>query len=174
MTILNGGFSRLDNLPPGMVFVTRDGVLAVKSHYRQSPDSQWQCILLETGEYAHFDDGNDEEVLAITLSNPLDTKPGVVIGPPPDQDANAFALLWLLNKLDVNLWAGNDGSISWKWPADLQRAAPIIAILRLLHSCKPSMLSLLRHQGRHEVSPDLLHEIEGVLEKADDGGEGTF
>jgi hypothetical protein len=50
----------LDALRPGALFVTRDGIYAVKSEYRYSgaPGSQWQCILLASGEYAHFPEGN--------------------------------------------------------------------------------------------------------------------
>lgn len=47
---------KLNNLRSGAVFETKIGVMAVKSEYKygNSPDSQWQCILLESGEYAHF------------------------------------------------------------------------------------------------------------------------
>jgi hypothetical protein len=51
---------RLKELRPGAVFVTRDGTYAVKSQYCYDnvPGSQCLCVLLETGEYAHFPDGN--------------------------------------------------------------------------------------------------------------------
>lgn len=166
-------YARLDDLPPGMVFITRDGVMAVKSEYKygNEPDSQWQCILLESGEYAHFHDGNDEQVKALSVRMPPRPVSGMIITAPQDHDAHAVALLWLLNKLEVQLWTGNDGSISWKWPADVERAAPIPAILRLLKSCQKSLVSLLRSQGHHEISPDFRAEIEQVLEKVDEDGD---
>lgn len=59
----------LDELPKGSLFVTRDVALAVKSeyHYGNQPNSQWQCVLLESGEYAHFPHGNREEVRKIDV-----------------------------------------------------------------------------------------------------------
>lgn len=50
----------LDALPPGALFVTDDGTMAVKSEYKyyNTPDGQWLCVLLATGEYAHFEHGN--------------------------------------------------------------------------------------------------------------------
>lgn len=51
----------LRDLRPGAVFVTREGTYAVKSEYRYSsePLAQCECILLASGEYAHFRDGNE-------------------------------------------------------------------------------------------------------------------
>ncbi len=50
----------LKDLRPGAVFVTRNGTYAVKSeyYYDNGPQSQYQCVLLASGEYAHFPDGN--------------------------------------------------------------------------------------------------------------------
>lgn len=48
----------LEDLRPGAIFVTREGVYAVKSEYCYGNASQYLCILLESGEYAHFPDGN--------------------------------------------------------------------------------------------------------------------
>lgn len=50
---------RLENLPPGSLFVTKNGIKAVKSEYHYSNAGQCKCILLASGEYAHFADGND-------------------------------------------------------------------------------------------------------------------
>jgi hypothetical protein len=49
----------LDDLPEGTVFFVGD-VGAVKSEYKygNEPDSQWQCVLLASGEYAHFSEKN--------------------------------------------------------------------------------------------------------------------
>lgn len=63
----------LKTLREGALFETKDGILAVKSEYVYSnqPDSQCQCILLASGEYAHFDKGNRElvrEIIAKTVS----------------------------------------------------------------------------------------------------------
>ena len=47
---------RLGTLRPGAIFKTKAGFLAVKSeyHYSNNPDAQCLCILLESGEFAHF------------------------------------------------------------------------------------------------------------------------
>ena len=62
-------YTRLRNLREGAVFETKSGIKAVKSEYVYSnhPDSQCQCILLASGEYAHFDKGNDEWVRELAL-----------------------------------------------------------------------------------------------------------
>lgn len=50
----------LEDLPAGSLFETQDGIKAVKSEYRYSnSNAQPQCILLESGEYAHFEHGAD-------------------------------------------------------------------------------------------------------------------
>lgn len=64
------GWVRLWDLPPGFVFVTQEGVLAVKSEYAygNGDNSQCKCILLGSGEYAHFANGNDTLVRAIEVT----------------------------------------------------------------------------------------------------------
>lgn len=58
----------LDELRKGAIFMDQDGVRAVKSEYRySSSDSQWLCILLSSGEYAHFTDGNKTLVREIVI-----------------------------------------------------------------------------------------------------------
>lgn len=54
------GWVTLDELQPGAIFATLKGIYAVKSeyHYGNEPGSQWQCILLESGEFAHFPEKN--------------------------------------------------------------------------------------------------------------------
>lgn len=47
----------LFELRPGAIFVTRDGVRAVKTQYHY-PNGQCECVLLKSGEYAHFEQGN--------------------------------------------------------------------------------------------------------------------
>jgi hypothetical protein len=45
----------LSEIPDGSIFETRDGIRAVKSEYRYSNEyPAIQCILLASGEYAHF------------------------------------------------------------------------------------------------------------------------
>lgn len=61
-------WQRLRDLPPGFVFVTQDGVLAVKSEYRHN--DQCQCILLGSGEYAYFQQGDNIMVSAIEVMIP--------------------------------------------------------------------------------------------------------
>ena len=63
MAMLNGkgnNWVTLDDLRTGAIFVTKKGTYAAKSEYRYSndPGSQWQCILLASGEFAHFPEKN--------------------------------------------------------------------------------------------------------------------
>jgi len=59
----------LYELRPGAIFVTEDGVYAVKSEYRyNNTNPQFQCILLESGEYAHFPAGNKTLVEEVELT----------------------------------------------------------------------------------------------------------
>jgi len=53
----------LDNLRPGAVFETKDGVVAVKTEYHTFVrGTQCDCYLLENGETAHFHDKDNELV----------------------------------------------------------------------------------------------------------------
>ena len=62
--------ARLGNLRNGALFRTPDGVLAVKSEYRYSDgvDTQSLCVLLESGEYAHFPKKDMELVYELKLT----------------------------------------------------------------------------------------------------------
>lgn len=61
-------WTTLGELRPGAVFETRKGTKAVKSEYRYSNENlQFECILLESGEYAHFPEKNDTEVRQIIV-----------------------------------------------------------------------------------------------------------
>ena len=58
--IERGAWVRLEDLPNGAIFETRDGIKAVKSEYRY-PRGAPECALLASGEYAHFTgEGADE------------------------------------------------------------------------------------------------------------------
>jgi hypothetical protein len=57
---------RLKDLRPGALFTTRSGAMAVKSEYTYE-NGQCQCILLESGEYAHFPEGNMTPVREVEL-----------------------------------------------------------------------------------------------------------
>lgn len=59
-----GDETTIEALRPGAVFATGSGTYAVKSEYKYSneTDAQYQCILLESGEYAHFKQGNATRV----------------------------------------------------------------------------------------------------------------
>lgn len=62
------GFVRLENLRNGAIFVTKDGIRAVKSEYRYSNENpECECVLLASGEYAHFPSGNNEWVQEIVI-----------------------------------------------------------------------------------------------------------
>jgi hypothetical protein len=56
----------LASLPPGTIFITKEGVRAVKSEYHLT-SGQCECILLDSGEYAHFPNKNGELVSPLTL-----------------------------------------------------------------------------------------------------------
>jgi hypothetical protein len=56
---------QLGNVPNGSLITVRDQasgelIVAMKSEYRYSnePDAQCMCVLLGSGEYAHFEKGN--------------------------------------------------------------------------------------------------------------------
>lgn len=51
------GWIPLSDLPNGAVFETKDGVRAVKSEYCYDNDGAIECVLLASGEYAHFAQG---------------------------------------------------------------------------------------------------------------------
>lgn len=53
----NTGEVTISDLRPGALFVTRNGVYAVKTEYLY-PDGQCECVLMESGEYAHFSQGD--------------------------------------------------------------------------------------------------------------------
>lgn len=67
----------LRDLRPGAVFVVLEsGTMAVKSEYHypapsgSSQETQCECILLESGEYAHFPKGNDTLVKEVAIPSP--------------------------------------------------------------------------------------------------------
>lgn len=63
-----GPWTTLGELREGAVFETRNGVRAVKSEYRYGNDNpDCKCILLESGEYAHFPGRNAEPVREVVV-----------------------------------------------------------------------------------------------------------
>ena len=63
-------FVTLDALPPGMIFTTRDGIIAIKSEYHQN--GRPMCILVESGEF--FSSVTEEtEVMALEIAMPRRT-----------------------------------------------------------------------------------------------------
>ena len=77
---------KLGDVEPGSVFVTHDGVLAVKSeyYYSGSADSQCECVLLASGEYAHFSGGNGEMVRVVDVAT----------GAASDEPDEVYAFMW--------------------------------------------------------------------------------
>lgn len=58
----------LRSLRAGAVFETRDGIRAVKTEYHTFDGGrQCDCYLLESGESAHFPQGDDEPVREIEV-----------------------------------------------------------------------------------------------------------
>lgn len=62
----------LKDLRPGALFVTPKGVYAVKSEYHY-PNGECECVLLESGEYAHFPDGNQTLVREVEIDGRTNT-----------------------------------------------------------------------------------------------------
>lgn len=62
-------WTTLRKLRPGALFITDDGTQAVKTEYSNGngPDSQCQCVLLSSGEYADFPEKNDTRVRRIIV-----------------------------------------------------------------------------------------------------------
>jgi hypothetical protein len=71
MSELKKGWVRLYNLRDGAIFENKDGIRAVKSEYSYSNENlQPQCILLASGEFAHFPDKENTWVREIDLAEP--------------------------------------------------------------------------------------------------------
>lgn len=68
--VTRGDWTTLEELPEGALFETEDGVRAAKSEYRygNEPGSQCQCVLLASGEYAHFPERDLEKVREIHIA----------------------------------------------------------------------------------------------------------
>jgi hypothetical protein len=67
--LLLGEEMALKDLRPGAIFMTSDGKYAVKSkHYSgTSPYDQYECVLLSSGEYAQFTEGNWTRVREVRM-----------------------------------------------------------------------------------------------------------
>ena len=61
-------WTTVEELPPGQLFETKGGIRAVKSEYRLS-SGRMECVLLASGEYAHFPDGNETVVKRLVASD---------------------------------------------------------------------------------------------------------
>ncbi len=82
-----GRWTTLGALREGAIFETRDGIRAVKSEYHYT-NGGCECVLLASGEYAHFGGGkgtavhNAEQVREIDLPAPtVDAPPGQRLRP---------------------------------------------------------------------------------------------
>lgn len=65
-------WTTLRGLPVGAIFETRDGVRAVKTEYHY-PNGNIESVLLESGEYAHFLDGDETLVTPLAAFPPTET-----------------------------------------------------------------------------------------------------
>ncbi len=66
--VRTGKWTTIAELEPGTIFETEDGVVAVKSEYGgYSDDVASMCVLVASGEYAHFKNGNNERAREIIL-----------------------------------------------------------------------------------------------------------
>ena len=62
-------WTTLGQLRDGAIFKTHDGILAVKSEY-YTLNAQSECVLLTSGEYAHFAEKNDTEMQDLLAGTP--------------------------------------------------------------------------------------------------------
>lgn len=62
----NGAWVRLEDLPTGAIFETKDGVKALKTEYHYD-SGVCMAVLLASGEYAHFKDKNETLVREIDV-----------------------------------------------------------------------------------------------------------
>lgn len=63
-----GDWCKLIDLRQGAVFMTDNGIIAMKTEYRTFNDgAQCDCYLVESGEAAHFKDGNNTQVREINV-----------------------------------------------------------------------------------------------------------
>ena len=61
---------KLGELRNGAIFETRNGVRAMKTEYHTfNQESQCDCYLLESGEAAHFENKDHEEVREIEIAS---------------------------------------------------------------------------------------------------------
>lgn len=66
--IITDKWTTLEKLRKGALFQTKDGIVAVKSEYRYSNENlECECVLVASGEYTHFPNGNHEKVREIVL-----------------------------------------------------------------------------------------------------------
>jgi hypothetical protein len=66
--LARGEWTSLGELGKGLLFETEDGTLAVKSEYSFGDRGFAQCVLLGSGEYAAFRDGNATRVREVRLA----------------------------------------------------------------------------------------------------------
>lgn len=109
------GWTTLMELPNGTIFETREGVRAVKSEYRYSNEyPAIQCILLASGEYAHFcqdkqpKDGferaekhNTTEVRELSVAEPSPTPQATERVPEESFEATVARVASFLQNADV-------------------------------------------------------------------------
>ncbi len=69
----------LSDLRKGAVFETIEGVRAVKTQYRYQ-NGGWECVLLSTGEYAHFAQDSPEDVQGSTHNSTMVREVSVLTG----------------------------------------------------------------------------------------------
>lgn len=59
----------------GAIFTNRDGIMAMKTEYHTfNGCTQCDCYLLESGEAAHFSNGDDELVCELPMPKPARTQ----------------------------------------------------------------------------------------------------
>jgi hypothetical protein len=118
-------WQKLDDIDPGEIFETKEGVRAVKSEYKYSnePHSQWKCILLESGEYAHFDKKNDTEVRVIDIdAYPQETEECKHIEPNGSSSLKHTGALWHCH-LCYGTWEVYPGH--GNFPSPLEKIEPL-------------------------------------------------
>lgn len=105
---------KLSDLRPGTIFVTvNGGIRAVASEYHY-PTGQVECILLASGEYAHFPNGNDELVREINLNHIIDARDAAIRTAEVDRRGSIEAIIAAdsMNTLAYDLKQERDAAIS--------------------------------------------------------------
>ena len=179
---------KLSDLRPGTLFVTiNGGIRAVTSEYHYSilrviptaPLGQILCILLDSGEYAHFPDGNNELVQPISLDTIIQDRDDAIhtMEKARHEAMEARAAADNLNTLAYDLKQERDAATARAEAAEAQWSAAAATIVRL----SVGMMGIADIGERIDNRPDIpgwlkvkmaaLYRVMVVALLPDDNGE---